>query len=75
MSADEKLEEAAAFGKEVKATFPIIHDAKSVVFDKFGVQGYPTNIVIGKDGKVLSIIEGADTKKIDAAVTQALARK
>lgn len=75
MSADEKVEEAAAFGKEVKATFSVIHDPKSVVFDKFGVQGYPTNLIIGKNGKISAVLDGGDPAELEKAVTSALASK
>ena len=69
------MEEAAAFGKEVKATFPIVHDPKSAVFDKFGVLGYPTNLIIGKNGKVSALVEGADAAVLEKAVASALAAK
>lgn len=72
---DEKLEEAAAFGKEISATFPIVHDPKSAILKKFGVIGYPTNIVIGRDGKVKAVVESDKPELIEAAFKKALAAR
>lgn len=72
VSGDQKLNEASAFAKEVRATFPVVHDPKIVVFDKFQVEPLPTNFVIGPDGKVLFSQEGADVKALEAAVVKAL---
>lgn len=70
---DEKVEEAAAFGKEANATFPVVHDPKSAILKKFGVIGYPTNIIIGRDGKVKSVVESDKPELIEAAFRKALA--
>lgn len=72
---DDKLEEAAAFGKEVNATFPVVHDPKSAILKKFGVIGYPTNIVIGRDGKVKAVVESDKPEEIEAAFKKALAAR
>lgn len=72
VSADQKLNEASAFAKEVRATFPVVHDVKASVFEKFQVEPLPTNIVIGRDGKVQLAQEGADVKVLEAAVVKAL---
>lgn len=72
VSADQKLSEASAFAKEVRATFPVVHDLTASVFEKFQVEPLPTNIVIGRDGKVQLAQEGADVKALEAAVVKAL---
>lgn len=75
VSGDQKASEAGAFAKEFKTTFPIVHDPKITVFDKFQVEPLPTNIVIGRDGKVVFAQEGADVKALDAAIVKALGGK
>ena len=72
MSNDDSVKEAGAFAREVKATFPVVHDPKSVVFNKFGVSGMPANVVVDRKGKVVASVEGADIKAIEAAVAKAL---
>lgn len=74
VSADEKLEEAAAFAKEVKATFPVIHDVEAEIFDKFGIEGLPANVLVGRDGKVIQTLEGFDEKALMSTVAKAMGR-
>ena len=75
MSADEKASEAGAFAKEVKATFPVVHDVDSKVFEKFGVLAVPANVVIDRKGKVVFTQEGAAIKPLEAALAREVARK
>ncbi len=75
VSADQTVTEAGAFAKEVKATFPVIHDPEGKIFDAYAVGPMPTNVVLGRSGKVVGIIEGVDLKALDAAVAKALVSK
>jgi peroxiredoxin len=75
VSADESLREASAFAKEVKATFPVVHDVKGKMNDQFGVEGLPANVIVGRDGKVVASIDGVDEKALDAAVEKAVGAK
>ena len=75
VSNDETTREAGAFAREVKATFPVVHDPKSVVFDKFGVLGMPGNVLIDRKGKVVWSHEGADVPALQTAVARAMAAK
>ena len=72
MSNDESLKEAGAFARQVKATFPVLHDPNDTVFKKYGVSAIPANVVIDRKGKVVFTVEGADIKAIDAAIVKAL---
>jgi hypothetical protein len=72
VSNDEKASEAAAFAKEIKATFPVVHDVDSKLNQKFGSPVHPANVVIGRNGKVILSLEGADLPKLDAAVARAV---
>ena len=72
MSNDETTAEAGNFAKQIKATFPVLHDPKNAVFGKFAVSPIPANVVVGRNGKVVAAIEGADIKKLNAAVAAAM---
>ena len=75
VSPDEKKSEAGAFAKEVKATFPVLWDTKYVVFEKFGAEAMPANVVIDRKGKVVASLEGADVDALNKAVAKAVAAK
>lgn len=75
VSSDESLREASAFAKEVKATFPVVHDAKGAVSDKFKVEAIPANVVVNRQGKVIASIEGADMPALEAAIAKAVGAK
>ena len=72
VSDDEKPEVAGTFAREVKATFPVIHDPEGKIFDAYTVGELPTNVIVGRNGKVLKIVEGLDLKALDAAVGAAV---
>jgi len=74
VSFDEDPKEAGAFAKEVKATFPVVHDTKTALFEKFRVEPIPSNVVIDRKGKVVAAIEGADVDAIEKAVIKALGK-
>ncbi len=74
ISPDQSKQEASAFAKEIRATFPVIHDPKSVIFDKYHVGGLPANLVIGRNGKIAFGMEGSDTRALEAAVVKALGK-
>lgn len=69
---DEDPKQAGAFAKEVKATFPVLQDPNTAIFEKFKVEPIPSNVVIGRNGKVVASFEGADLKAMDAAIRKAL---
>lgn len=75
VSADEDKTKAGAWAKEVKATFPVVQDPELKVFEKFGVEGMPANVIVGRNGKVVASIEGADIPALEKAIQKALAGK
>jgi peroxiredoxin len=75
MSSDDKLSEASAFAKEVRATFPVVHDKKGPITDKFGVTTIPANVVLDRTGKVVFTVEGADVPALEKAINAALGAK
>jgi len=59
-------EDAAAmkdFLKDHPATFTIVHDAKKQLVGLVNISSMPTSIVLGKDGKVVSIHKGFHGKE------------
>lgn len=74
MTFDEDLKEAGAFAKEVKATFPVVHDPSNAVAEKFKVEPIPANVIIDRSGKVVASFEGVDLKGMDAAIRKALGK-
>jgi len=75
VSSDENPAEAGAFAKEIKATFPVVHDVKGTVSEKYGVLGLPANLVIDRKGKIVYSAEGSDVKGLTAAVTKTVAAR
>jgi len=75
VSNDETAKEAGTFAKELKTTFPVVHDPKEAVFKKMGVSAAPTNILVDRSGKVVYSVEGEDIKNLQAAVSKAMAGK
>jgi hypothetical protein len=53
----------------------VVQDPPYAIFEKFGVEPMPANVVIDRKGKVVAAIEGLNTKALDAAVEKALASK
>jgi peroxiredoxin len=72
VSADEKVSEASAFAKEIRATFPVVHDPKSTVTDKFHVLGIPANVVIDRGGKVAFSEDGGNAANLEKAIVRTL---
>ncbi|MBU4484119.1 TlpA family protein disulfide reductase [bacterium] len=55
-------EESEAYVKNYVAnngyTFPVIHDKSHILAKKYGVSGYPTTFIIGRDGVIVKKISG-----------------
>ena len=62
----------SGYKKSSKFTFPFVMDTvKSPVAGKYKVEAYPTNYLIGKDGKVLARFVGYDEAGLKAALKKA----
>lgn len=55
---------AAKFLKETPADFTVIYDPKGKIAKHFKIQGMPSSMLIGRDGKIKSRHTGFFTKKI-----------
>ncbi len=71
----ETPDKAKSFKDKHGLTMPIWSDKSGSVFPKFGQRGIPTNVVIGKDGKLKFAKAGFDLGGIKAAIDKALAEK
>lgn len=58
--------------KQGKFTFPIVLNGagKTDVAAKFGVQAYPTNIVVDRSGKVRAALVGFDEAKLKTVLAK-----
>lgn len=62
LDADKTL--AEKFLLEIPANFPVIYDPKGKIAKHFKIQGMPSSMLIGRDGKIKSRHTGFFTKKI-----------
>lgn len=73
MSSDGSDQEAGAFAKEIKATFPIIRDSEGKIYTAFKSEAVPANVIIDRKGKIIySKDAGTDLKGMEAAIVKAL---
>ena len=79
LNAGEAQPKVEAFMKKNNYTFAVPMDAKSTSLKAYGIEGIPTQVVIGKDGKVAYVAVGyngeAGSKLLDQAVENALQAK
>ena len=62
-----------AYIKEAGFTFPVALDENGTMVQAFQVQGFPTTLIVGRDGKVRNAFLGAvPAKALDEAVMEAL---
>lgn len=75
VSVDNERGNAQRFAREVRVTFPIVHDAGHVVADRFHPPKMPTSYVIDKAGKVRFVHAGyraEDARKLEQEITSLL---
>ncbi|MEN9373990.1 MAG: hypothetical protein RIR79_1542 [Pseudomonadota bacterium] len=58
VNVDQKTDDAKEFLKENKATFDIVFDSTGKIPKTFTIKGMPTSMLIGADGKIMSIHTG-----------------
>ena len=66
---------AGLWKKEFKAGFPILFDPKMTIMKAYDVEGIPVNVAIDRNGRVVKVIEGANTAALDAVVRQMAAKR
>ena len=57
---DKEREKADAYLKSKPVTFPILIDGDGAIAKRFGIEALPTTILVGRDGKVLQVVEGVE---------------
>ena len=76
VNAQETKDKAQGFMKQNQYTFTVPLDSKGDVLKSYLVQGIPTTIVVGRDGKIKNAFIGfggeASEKQLDKAITDAL---
>ena len=65
---------ARMFAQKTKVTYPIAYDPaqESKVAKAYQVEGLPTNVVIGRDGKIRHWQWGFDAKSLKQEIEKAL---
>jgi len=63
---------ALEFARKHKLSFPVLVDAEDKVAKQFGIEGVPTTFVVGRDGKIQTVIVGAQTEAVKEAIMKAL---
>ncbi|MEG0424388.1 MAG: cytochrome c biogenesis protein/redoxin [Cetobacterium sp.] len=75
-SRDESIEKIKEYLREKKQKIPTALDLSGEAFKVYRVNSYPTNIIIGKDGKIFKYIPGAmEEKELKKYIEQALDEK
>src|SRR5205823_105251 len=69
VSVDESREAAGSLPKQAGVKFPVIFDPKSAIAEKYDVQVLPHTVMIDRDGRVHTVIVGADLAEVDRAVS------
>lgn len=71
---DNPMQRAKEFAQKHKLTFPVLVDEtkEGKTAKAYGIIGVPTNVVIGKDGKIRYLQAGFDLQGIKEAIEAAL---
>ncbi len=75
VSVDNELPNAKTFIGQVKVTFPIVHDAKHAIADRYSPPRMPTSLIVDKAGKIRFVHGGfrkQDAAKLEQEIAQLL---
>ena len=75
INVDQKPDEASAFLKDNPASFDVAFDPSGKTPKTYAIKGMPTSILIGPDGKVLSVHSGFKDEQrgeLEAQIKKAL---
>lgn len=65
INVDQKTDDAKAFLKDTPANFDVAFDASGKTPKSYAIKGMPTSVLIGPDGKVLSVHSGFKDEQRD----------
>jgi peroxiredoxin len=75
VSVDAERENAMGFIGKMKVSFPIVHDGKHAIADRFKPPRMPTSYILDKEGKIRHVHEGwrkEDARKVEQEITALL---
>jgi thiol-disulfide isomerase/thioredoxin len=78
VNVDQKTDDAKAFLKTTPASFDVAFDQSGKTPKTYAIKGMPTSILIGPDGKVISVHSGFKNEQraeLEAQIQQALSPK
>jgi peroxiredoxin len=76
INVDQKTDDAKAFLKDTPARFDVAFDQTGKTPKTYAIKGMPTSVLIGADGKVISVHSGfkpEQRSELEAQIQQALA--
>lgn len=71
----EEIETVKSFIEQNKYTFTVALDADSTASGRYLVRGIPQTVVIGRDGKIRSVIVGLSPERVNEAIHEAIAEE
>ena len=74
VSVDDELGNAQRFVRELRPSFPTLHDGSHQIAERWMPPSMPTTYLVGRDGTVLAALTGDDLQQLDARVAEALGR-
>ena len=75
VSNDDTAQEAGKFARDLKTTFPVVHDPSETVYKKFSISPIPANVVIDRKGRVVFVSEEANVRALESAVARTMKAK
>ena len=74
VSVDDEAASFQRFVRELRPSFPVVHDATHQIAERWSPPAMPTTYVIGRDGVVAAVLVGEDIQHLEARVLAALGR-
>jgi len=74
VSVDDDAANAARFARELRPSFPLVHDASHQIAERWAPPAMPTTYVVGRDGVVTAVLTGDAIQQLERHVAAALAR-
>jgi peroxiredoxin len=67
---DDPMTAARGFVEQHRLTYPVLVDADDSIAEAFGVQAFPTNAILDREGKVVYMESGFNRAAIDAKLEE-----
>lgn len=72
VSVDDEAANCQRFVRELRPTFPVVHDASHQIAERWAPQSMPTTYVIDRNGSVAAVLTGDEVQQVEARVLAAL---